>query len=116
MNQKTSFYQYVSETHHKNIIDELDKQFESQQSGAFKPVTVRLHPDIIQTVDNIAEFLGVSRQKLLSEAIDGGVSTALQAIAESEAYARAERQDKTDEEMKKFIEEIRTQFIKELVA
>jgi len=116
MNHANSFHTFVANKHHDNITADLDKQFSIKMEGEAKPVTVRLDPSAIKTIDSISDYLGVSRQKFLAELVDGGIGTALHSIADTEGHLRAERTGKTDKEMQEFIEEIRLNLIRELVA
>jgi len=115
MNRKNCFTDFIYETNYLNLTAEAEEQFLKQQEDQARPVTVRLHPDILNTVDNISDYLGMSRQKFLSEAIDGAVSLAITAIAESDAHTRSEWQGLDDAEKEKFLEAVRSEIIKELV-
>jgi len=115
MNQRNCFTDFIYETHQLNLSAAAEEHFLKQQEDQARPVTVRLHPDILTTVDNISDYLGMSRQKFLSEAIDGAVSLAIDAIATSDAHSRTEFQGLDDTEKQKFVEAVRTQIIKELV-
>ena len=115
MNEKNCFTNFIYETNAINLSAEVEEQFLKQQEDQARGVTVRLHPDILKTVDNIADYLGISRQKFLAEGIDGAVSLAITAIAESDAHSRTQWQALDEGEKEKFLEAVRTEIIKELV-
>jgi len=116
MNKTNCFHKYVSDIYAETITKEFNSDFEHQETLAFKPVTVRLPADTIQTIDNLSGYLGVSRQKFLAEAIDGSVGSALQAMAEVWASFDARREGRTPEEINDLVEEIRSDYIKRFVA
>lgn len=114
MARKNCFTNFVTETHYANILPEPET-VDIADSATLKPVTVRLLPEMIGTLDNLALKLGVSRQKLLFEMIDGGISAALDAIAQVEADTRVGRPDHQDQEASQaFFEEMRLEVIKEI--
>lgn len=114
MNQNC-FTKYVKETHYQNLLPEEDTH-DIADSPSLKPVTVRLTPDMLETLDNLASKLSISRQKLLFEMLDGGISACIDAIAAVEADCRADRPTDDEEAFKDFYQEIRTDLIRELVA
>lgn len=115
MNHKNCFTDYVKETHYLNLLPQ-EEPHDIADSPSLKPVTVRLTPDMLQTLDNLASKLSISRQKLLFEMLDGGISACIDAIATVEADCRADRPTNDEEAFKDFYEDIRTDLVKELVA
>lgn len=116
MESKNCFFNFVSETHHLNLLPEPES-FDISDAPELKPTTVRLTGDMVATIDNVAQKLQISRQKFMFEMIDGGISLAIEAIAQAESSCRADRpsDDAPEEERIQFYEEIRKDLIRELV-
>lgn len=106
------FSKLVAELEWQKIDSHSQEAFESEQQLTLKPISIRLDPEVLQTADNIANYLGLSRQKFMAELIDGGIRLAADSIAQTRFNA-ASKEGFTDSEKADLEKQIRDQLTKE---
>jgi len=113
---RNSFKDFISEVYHAKMAEPAMEAKAAEYESQLKPVTVRLHPDTLVTIDNLAKSLDMPRQKLLSEMIDGGIDLALTAITEANCWSDSSYHDLDDAEKLKRLQQEHSAVVKEFVA
>lgn len=115
---------FIVDKYREKRLAETEGHMEKEIEDKQKPVTVRVHTDDLKTIDNMAGYLGVSRQQIIQNMIEGGITTALNALAfaslqskdllpEMETYGNQEAYDRQVQEL---IDDERSNFIKVLCS
>ena len=92
--------------------EEMSSDFEA----TLKPVTVRMTPEQIETVDNIASYFGKSRREIMTNAIEGGISLVFDSLAQASCFHTPGFSELSEQEQDQRIELARQDFIRELCA
>jgi len=95
---RNSFKDFITEEYHAKMTEPDIEAMQAAYEAELKPVTVRLHPDHLKTIDNLASKLDLPRQRILAEMIEGGIDLALTAITEANCWADPLYQAMNDEE------------------
>ena len=109
---------FVYDEFHAKMEEPLIDQYLAEQDAMLKPVTVRLPPEVVQTLDNLAGYFNVSRQELNTKIIESGITDILTTLAKASLHYRKKLPDNIEEtdEWPQMLEEERLKFIKELLA
>lgn len=94
-----------------------DEHYAEQQGqfGALRGVTIRLTFSTINTLDKMSNFFDMSRQELMAEIIESGISEIIMTIAKNNLHqGKLLPDDIAPEEYNELLEEYRLKVIKEL--
>jgi len=114
----TMLTEFVYEEFHRKITEpDIEAQIEEYEKS-LKPMTVRMNPDDLKTLDNIASYFDISRQELNTRIIESGVNEILHTLAEASLNARKKLPDdiKDTPEYQTLLRDERIKIIKELSA
>lgn len=109
---RNCFTDYVASLEWEKIDSVSRQASEAEEQSKHKTISVRLDPEMLQMADNIANYLGISRQKFIAELIDGGISSALDSIAGVRFQSTA-KDGLTEEQQEQLHKDIRTAVIGE---
>lgn len=108
---------FIAEKYDEKITSPQIDAHIAEYENSLKAITIRLHPDVLKTLDNIANYFDISRQELNTQILESGITEILYTLAKESLHARKKLPDDIDaDEYQKLIEEERTVFIRELCA
>lgn len=105
---------FVFEEYHARIDAEFHDKHLAEQESQLRPVTVRLHPDVVNTVDALSRYFDTSRQKMMEQLIEGGISLTYSSLADAEVAGYPGYEKMTEDEQRKIWQETRLKFVMEV--
>lgn len=105
---------FIIEEYHAKADEAFYEQMQAEEEAKLKAVTVRLHPEVLATVDGFAKFFEISRQKMMEQIIEGGIALSFSSLADAEIASRPEYPGMTEDEQKQLWREIRLRYVKEI--
>ena len=109
------FTDYVASLEWEKIDSVFREASEAEEQLKHKTISIRLDPEMLQTADNLANYLGLSRQKFIAELIDGGIGAALESIS-SVRFQATSKDDLTDEQQDQLLKDIHHGVVQEFVS
>lgn len=108
--------QFVYEEFHRKMEEPIIEAHIAEYEQSLKPMTVRMPPEELKTLDNIAAYFDISRQELNTRIIESGVTQILHTLAKASLHARKKIPEDIEgtPEYEAMLSEERIKIIKEL--
>lgn len=113
---------FIGEKYQERIQAQFEEKHAEEIEPDIKGVTVRIRIHDLNTIDNMARYLNISRQQLLSSFVEGGISQAFESLAYASLQSKCALpeyptygdRDAYEEKVRELVEEERFSFIKVL--
>ena len=108
--------QFVYEEFHRKMEEPIIEAHIAEYEQSLKPMTVRLPPEELKTLDRLAAYFDISRQELNTKIIESGVNEILYTLAKASLHARKKLPEDIQDtpEYETLLSEERTKIIKEM--